>query len=71
MEWFEITTASEEKMLINAEHILNVKYNKETNLTIIDFNRSAYPSVYVRGNIMLDIKRLMSSHNSYVTRIGE
>ena len=72
MDWFEISTAEKkEKMIINADAIMSVKYNAETNLTIIDFIRSAYPSAYVRGNIIPDIKRLISMHGNYVTRIGE
>jgi hypothetical protein len=49
---------------------MNVYYNAETDLTVINFIRSAYPSVYVRGNIMMDIKRLLTSHDNYVSKIG-
>jgi len=71
MDWFIINEVKEGKTIINASSILKVHYNEETNLTIIDFNRGAYPSVYVRGNIMTDIRRLLSAHGHYVSQIGE
>ena len=70
MDWFEITTADGEKCLINASAVMNIYYTTETDLTTINFIRSAYPSVYARGNLMTDIKRLLSAHDNYVSKIG-
>ena len=74
MDWFILNTVKgnkKEKVLLNASSILSVYYNDETNLTIIEVNRSAYPAIYVRGNIMPDIQRLLNSHDHFVSRIGE
>ena len=72
MEWIEVDTISGNetyKTLINLESVINVRYHKETNLTIIDCKRAAFPSIYVRGDITMDIKRLLSSHGNYVSKI--
>ena len=72
MDWFCMTNADGEKIIINANAIMDVKYLKDTNLTVIDYIRSAYPSTYVRGNVMTEIKKVLSSHNNnYVTQIGD
>lgn len=71
MNWFYLTNADGEKILVNAGAIMSVKYSKDTNLTIIDYIRSAYPSLFVRGNIIPDIKRVLSAHDNWVTQIGE
>lgn len=71
MNWFYLTTSNDEKILVNANAIMSIKYSKDTDLTIIDYVRSAYPSTFVRGNIMMDIKRVLNSHDNWVTQIGE
>lgn len=73
MDWFyvkNITGKEEQRTLINVNSIMSIRYSDETDLTIIDFIRSAYPSLYVRGDIVPDIKRLLSSHGDYVSQIG-
>lgn len=71
-DWFDVTPIKEQdRMLINANAIMSVEYNDEIDLTTINFIRAAYPSVCVRGDVMKDIRRLLSSHDNYVTRIGE
>ena len=70
MDWFEVTNTDGEKILINASTIMSVRYNEKTNLTIIDFIRAAWASVYVNGDITLNVKRLLSSHDHYVSKIG-
>lgn len=73
MEWIEVDTVTGEetnKTLINLEAVANIEYHEKTDLTIITYIRSAYPSTYIRGDITRDIKRLLSSHDNYVSRIG-
>lgn len=72
MDWLEVTNSNNEKVLINANAILDVSYKEETNLTIINFIRSAYPSAYIKGNVTQDIKRhFLCSHGNNVGRIGD
>lgn len=72
MDWFEVTTYKDNiKTLINAESILKLSYSKDTDLTVIEYQRGAYPATYLKGNYMPDIKRLLSSHDHYVSKIGE
>lgn len=71
MNWFYLTTSDGEKVLVNADAIMSVKYLKDTDLTMIDYIRSAFPSLFIRGNIVPDIKRVLSAHDNWVTQIGE
>ena len=73
MDWFLINNVrgvGNKKMLINAETITSVYYEENTNLTVINLTRSAYPSIFVEGNIMPDICRLLDAHDHYVSHIG-
>ena len=47
-------------MLINAETITSVYYEEKTNLTVINLTRSAYPSIFVEGNIMPEYEKKFS-----------
>jgi len=69
MDWFQVTTANEEVHLINVSAILSVMYHEDTDLTEITFIRSAFSPIFVRGDIMLTIKRLLTSHDHYVSTI--
>jgi len=71
MNWFYLTTSDGERTLINADTIMNVKYLKDTDLTVIEYIRSAFPATFIRGNILLDIKRILTAHDNWVTQIGE
>ena len=68
-DWFKVTTTRGEKELINANAIMSVTYDKESDATIITFIRAGIGSTYVRGDITRDIERLLSSHNNYVSTI--
>lgn len=73
MDWFLINNVrgvENKKMLVNAETITSVYYEENTNLTVINLTRAAYPSIFVEGNIMQDICRLLDAHDHYVSRIG-
>ena len=69
MDWFQIKTTQDEVLLINANEILSVTYHEDTDLTEIVFTRAAFPPVFVRGDIMPTIKRLLVSHDHYVSTI--
>ena len=74
MDWIYlncVTGKEERKTLVNFNAVQSVYYSKDSDLTVIDFIRSAYPPLYVRGNIMMDIRRLLSSHGAYVSTIGD
>ena len=72
MIWFEITTSDNEKHIINANCIMDMCYNGETNLTIIQVTRSAMPALYVRGNIMKEfVKAISNAMGSRLIRLGE
>ena len=68
-DWFEVTTTDGEKELINANAIMSITYDKESDATIISFIRAGIGSTYIRGDITRDIKRLLSSHDHYVSVI--
>ena len=70
MDWFIVKDSDDRKVMINAESIMTVSYAKDTNLTVINFTRTAYPPLYVRGDITPDIKRLLNAHEHYVSNVG-
>ena len=45
-------------------------YDKEINATIITFIRAAYEPLYVKGDIVKDIKQFIMSHGSNITTVG-
>ena len=71
MDWFEFTDTNNKKCIVNARHILSISYSKDTDLTVIEYDRAAFPATYIHGNYLADFKRLLIAHESYVTRIGE
>ena len=70
MDWIVVKEYNSEKVLINVNAIMSISYHKETDLTMIEFIRAAYSPVYVKGDITIDIRRLLTSHGNYVTQIG-
>lgn len=68
MNWIEITDRKNNKHLINVQHIIDVVYLKDTDLTMIEFSRSAFPAIYINGNVVKDVKRAI---NGTITRVGE
>ena len=70
MDWIVVKEYNSEKVLINVNAIMSISYHKETDLTMIEFIRTAYSPVYVKGDITTDIRRLLTSHGNYVTQIG-
>jgi len=71
MNWFEMTDADGGKHLINAESIMEMTYSADTNLTIISVNRAAYGSLYIRGNVIPEFRKIFSANNYFIGRIGE
>lgn len=70
MDWFEVRTTDNKLHLVNTEAILDVSYNEEADLTTINFIRPTFAAMYINGNIYNDVKRLLNSHEHYVSRIG-
>lgn len=69
--WIDVISANDERHLINTDTIVDVQYFEDTNLSAITFVRSAFPSLYVRGNILIDIKKALLAEKRSVHRIGE
>ena len=69
--WIKVTTTEKEKAkhLINVDKIMDINYSEETDLSIITFDRSAYPSLYIRGNIMSELAKLIASEGGSVATI--
>lgn len=71
MNWIEVTTAKNEKELINVESILKISYFEESDLTMIEFIRGAYPATFVKGNIVSNIRKFLASKDNGIARTGE
>ena len=69
MDWFKVTDTNNIKRIINANTIMFISYLEDTDMTEITFARSAYSPLFVKGNVMRDIERLLSSHDHYVSTI--
>ena len=67
--WLELVDANNIKHLVNLNGIIDIQYLEETNLTMITFSRSAFPSIYIRGNVMTEIKKIMQSDIIDVRRV--
>lgn len=65
--WIKVTTTDNQNHLINVNEIMDLTYTKDTNLTIITYARSAYPSSYVRGNIIPEITKHLSANDVVAT----
>jgi len=70
MNWIYVKTTEDVVMNINLDAVMCFYYKADTDLTVIEFTRAAYPAVYVKGDITLNIRRLLNTHNSYVSQIG-
>lgn len=70
MDWFDVTTIDGERKLINANAIMSVTYYENTDLTVIDFTRAAYPGIAVKGDAMKDIRKQLVAHEHYVSKVG-
>lgn len=71
MDWFKCIDKTGTKRIINTDAILSVTYLTSTNLTEITFIRSAFPPLFIKGDVLKDIERLLSAHDHYVSKIGE
>ena len=72
MVWFEAENTEGNKHLINVNAVSDVIFHEGTDLTEIVFIRSAYPSVYLRGNKIKEIRKfILTSAENNVCRIGE
>ena len=69
--WIEITDAKNVKRLINIDKVMDIHYSQETDLTVVEFSRGAYPAVYIRGNKLIDFRRIIDTHDMFVCKIGD
>ncbi len=67
MEWIEFVDSGDNKVMINMQSVKQVSYDKETNLTEISTGLS---TMCVKGDRIVDIKRLLTSHDHYVSRLS-
>ena len=61
MAWVKIKTKDDIKHIINTDTIMNIEYHSDTDLTEIVFTRSAYPSIYVKGDITKEFSRALGN----------
>ena len=71
MIWIEVTDTENVKHIINLNNVMDVQYLEETDLTIVSYNRAAYPSVYLKGNRLKTIKSSLTAGEHHVYRIGD
>lgn len=65
--WIKLTTTDKNKHLINVDKIMDVYYSEETDLSVITYDRSAYPSSYIRGNIVPELTKIIMSGDTVST----
>lgn len=68
MEWIEFVNSNDDKVMINMDSVAEVVYNKDTNLT--EIINPFMERITVKGDCVTDIKRLLTSHDHYVSRLS-
>ena len=68
MEWIELVNSNDDKVMINMDAVAEVVYNKDTNLT--EIINPLIETITVKGDCVIDIKRLLTSHDHYVSRLS-
>lgn len=72
MIWLEIITTNGQKHLINVNHVIDVYYSAESNMTIITMDRAHFGAFYIRGNKATEISKIIARNDkSILHKIGE
>jgi len=69
--WIKLTTTDGINHLANGNAIMDVTYNEETDLTVITFIRTAYSSLYVRGDITKKFILAVMSSKEQIHNLGD
>ena len=69
--WIKITTTDGAKHIVNESNLMDAYYSEESDLTIINFSRSAYPAIYVKGNIVPELTKVIGTKYSVATIMGK
>ena len=70
MDWIYVKNTDGVVITINLSLVQSFWYEKDSDITIIEFARNNYPDVHVYGDITANIRRLLNSHNHYVNQVG-
>lgn len=68
MKWIQIRDNQRKLHAINLDNVIDIEYHEETNNTEITFLRSAITPVWITGNILPEIRKILLSD---IYRIGE
>lgn len=72
MIWFEFTARDGMKHLVNVNHIIDIKYNADVDLTSITMDRAHSDVIFVHGNKVTEMSKLIARNDKCILhKLGE